>query len=156
MQFRDFRFYWVSTATLFIDQGMANVALGWLMLDLTDSPAWVAIAVAVRGLPLFFLTMPAGLLADRWDRRRLLVITQLVAAASAIAFALLVAFGTVTPTLALVYAVILGSSTAIGLPTRQAIIPMLVPREHLLNAVVTGAMARTPVRSSSAPGSPAR
>lgn len=143
MRYRDFRFYWVSTVTLFVDQGMANVALGWLMLELTDSAAWVAIAVAVRGLPLFLLTMPAGVLADRWDRRRILVVTQVVAAVSAVAFAILVAIDAVNAPILLIYAWVLGSSTAIGLPTRQAIIPMLVPREHLLNAVVTGAMART-------------
>ena len=143
MRHRDFRYYWVSTAAVFVDQGMANVALGLLMLELTGSASWVAIAVAARGLPLFLLTMPAGLLADRWDRRRLLMITQLFAAASAITFAVLVAADLATAPLALIYAVILGSSTAIGLPTRQAMIPMLVPREDLLNAVVTGSMART-------------
>ncbi len=143
MRYRDFRYYGISTATLFVDQGMANVALGWLMLELTDSAAWVATAVAVRGLPLFLLTMPAGVLADRWDRRMLLVVTQVIAAASAIVFAILVAVDLVNAPLALIYAWILGSSTAIALPTRQAIIPMMVPREHLLNAVVTGAMART-------------
>jgi len=143
MSYRDFRYYWVSTTAVFIDQGMANVALGWLMLELTDSATWVAVAVAVRGLPLFFLTMPAGVLADRWDRRKLLLITQVIAAVSAVAFAVLVAADLATAPLALIYAVILGSSTAIGLPTRQAMIPMLVPREHLLNAVVTGSMART-------------
>ncbi len=143
MGYRDFRFYWVSTATLFVDQGMANVALAWLMLELTDSVAWVALAVAVRGLPLFFLTIPAGVLADRMDRRLLLMVTQVIAATSAIVFAILVATDLATAPLALIYATILGSSTAVGLPTRQAIIPMLVPREHLLNAVVTGSMART-------------
>ena len=128
---------------MFVDQGMANVALGLLMLELTGSAGWVAVAVAARGLPLFFLTMPAGLLADRWDRRQLLVITQVVAAVSAVTFALLVASDRATAPLALIYAVILGSSTAVGLPTRQAMIPMLLPREDLLNAVVTGSMART-------------
>ena len=78
MRYRDFRYYWISTATLFTDQGMANVALPWLVLELTDSAGWAAVAVAVRGLPLFLLTMPAGVLADRWNRRMLLVVTQLV------------------------------------------------------------------------------
>lgn len=87
---REFRLYCLGTALVFFDQGMANVALAWLMLELTESAAWVSIAVAVRGLPTVLLTVPAGILADRSDRRRLLILSQSVAALGAVAFAALV------------------------------------------------------------------
>ena len=143
MRYREFRLYWFSTALVFFEQGMANIALAWLMVELTNSPDWVAGAVAMRGLPMLFLTVPAGVIADRWDRRMMLIITQSLAALAALAFAALVWSGQVTAISTLLFALVLGSSTAFGLPTRQAIIPMLVPREELLNAIVTGAMART-------------
>lgn len=143
MRHREFQLYWVSTALVFFEQGMANVALGWFVLELTDSAAWVSAVVAARGIPMFLLTVPAGVIADRWDRRMMLIITQSLAALGALVFAALVWSGEVTAPIAFVFALVLGSSTAFGLPTRQAIIPMLVPREELLNAIVTGAMART-------------
>lgn len=139
----EFRLYWVSTALVFFEQGMANVALVWLMTEATDSTLWVSVTVALRGLPMFLLTMPAGVIADRWDRRRLLILTQSLAALGALVFAVLVWLGDASTPVTLAFALVLGSSTAFGLPTRQAIIPMLVPREELLNAIVTGAMART-------------
>ena len=113
------------------------------MLELTDSAGWVSVAVAMRGLPMFFLTIPAGMIADRWDRRRLLILTQSVGAISATVFALLVASEVATVHAALLYATVLGISNALGLPARQAVIPMLVPRDDLHNGIVMGTMART-------------
>ena len=143
MRYREFRFYWVSAVLVFFDHGMANVALGWFVLELTDSAWWVSVAVAMRGLPMFFLTIPAGVIADRWERRKLLILTQSTGAVSALIFAALVATDVATVAMALVYATVLGTTNALSLPARQAVIPMLVPAEHLHNAIVTGTMART-------------
>ena len=142
-RYREFRFYWVSAVLVFFDHGMANVALGWFVLELTDSAWWVSVAVATRGLPMFFLTIPAGVIADRWDRRKLLILTQSTGAVSALIFAALVATDVATVAMALVYATVLGTTNALSLPAQQAVIPMLVPAEHLHNAIVTGTMART-------------
>lgn len=143
LRYGEFRFYWVSAVLVFFDHGMANVALAWLVLDLTDSAAWVGAAVAARGLPMFVLTIPAGVWADRWNRRTLLILTQSTAAISALVFAVLVATGLANVYVALIYATLLGTSNALSLPARQAVIPMLVPSEQLHNAVVLGTMART-------------
>lgn len=143
MRHREFRLYWFSTALVFFEHGMANVALAWLVIELTDSVFWVSVTVATRGIPMFLLTIPAGVIADRWDRRMLLIVTQSLAASAALGFAALVWLGEANVAVTLGFALLLGSSTAVGTPARQAVIPMLVPRSELMNAIVTGAMART-------------
>jgi MFS family permease len=72
MRHREFRLYWVSTALVFFEQGMTNIALIWLVLELTDSVAWVSAVFAARGIPIFLLTVSSGVIADRWDRRKIL------------------------------------------------------------------------------------
>ena len=55
---------------------MTQITLAWLILQMTDSPAWVSFAVFAFGVPSFFLTIPSGVIADRWDRRKLLLVGQ--------------------------------------------------------------------------------
>jgi MFS family permease len=71
----DFR--WLSANMLLASIGMMGevVVLGWLALELTDSPFLVGLAMGARALPLFFVGVPAGVLADRWPRHRLLMLT---------------------------------------------------------------------------------
>ena len=73
----DFR--WLSANMLLASIGMMGevVVLGWLALELTDSPFLVGLAMGARSLPLFFVGVPAGVLADRWPRHRLLIVTAL-------------------------------------------------------------------------------
>ena len=88
----DFR--WLSANMLLASIGMMGevVVLGWLALELTDSPFLVGLAMGARALPLFFVGVPAGVLADRWPRHRLLMLTGagqgLTAAALGILFQL--------------------------------------------------------------------
>jgi MFS family permease len=70
-----------------------NVVLGWLTLELTNSPLWVGVAFGMRMLPLFFVGVPAGALADRVSRRRLLVVTGAGQALTAATLGVLVLLG---------------------------------------------------------------
>ena len=147
MRYRDFRLFWFSSVMLVMTQGMNQVAMGWLILDITnDSVAWLGLVTFAFGIPVFVLTLPAGVLADRWDRRKQLIIAEGFAALSAGSFATLFVLGVVTPYVALVFAFLLGSGVAFGYPARQALIPMLVPRPLLLNGIALGTMAQTTSR----------
>ena len=69
LRFRDYRILWASTFLFAVGWGMENVALGWLVLDLTDSPFMVGLSMAARLVPFLFLGLPSGAIADRVDRR---------------------------------------------------------------------------------------
>ena len=69
LRFRDYRILWASTFLFAVGWGMENVALGWLVLELTDSPFMVGLSMAARLIPFLFLGFPSGAIADRVDRR---------------------------------------------------------------------------------------
>jgi MFS family permease len=112
------------------------------MLEMTDSARWVSYAVFAFGLPAFFLTIPAGVVADRWDRRKQLLVTQTLALANAIALSIVVGIDLITPHLALIFAMISGATVALSQPARQSLIPLLVPRELLMNGIVWGSLSQ--------------
>jgi MFS family permease len=119
---------------------MHDVAAGWLMTRLAPTPFMVALVQAATTLPVFLLALPAGALADRADRRRLLMLVQgcmLLLAALLGTLVLTHAANTVW-LLAVTFG--LGVGTAIASPTWQAILPQLVPRTHLPPAVALHAV----------------
>jgi len=109
-------------------------ALYWHIRLLTDQPIAVSGLGLVRFIPLLVLSLFAGLIADRFNRQKLAIVTQVTLGLVALAFGLLTYFGHIT--LWLIYALTIIQSIAItfDLPARQALIPNLVPKEELPNA----------------------
>jgi MFS family permease len=114
---------------------MQQVALGWLALTLTDSPAFVGLVGFTAGIPFLLIAIPAGAIIDRVDRRKVLLTCQALAAMLALIVAADVLSGFVQPWHLLVAALLNGSLQAMMLPTQQSLVPMLVAREDLTNAV---------------------
>jgi MFS family permease len=114
---------------------MQQTALGWLVLGLTNSPGLLGVTSAVANAPILLLSLWAGVLADRVDRRRLLVGVELVGAALATCLAVLTVTGAVVFWQVLVLAAIGGCAQAIGMPAFQAIVSSLVDRSVIGNAV---------------------
>ena len=114
---------------------MQSTAQGWLVLDLTDSPAALGVVFALQALPILVLSAVAGVIADRFDRRRLLVATQLFTALLAIILAVFTTLGAVQFWHVAVLALLAGTATAIQTPAYQAIVPTLVPRSVIGSAV---------------------
>jgi MFS family permease len=114
---------------------MQTTAQGWLVLDLTDSPARLGLVGAIGMAPSLFLSLVAGVLADRVDRVRLLIATQAAGGLLALTLATLVSSGRVEYWHVVVIALLAGSASALGLPAFQAIVSTLVPREAIGNAV---------------------
>ncbi len=136
LQVRDFRFLWLNSLTFFVGRGMQMVAISWLVLDLTDSASLVGAVLFAQGLPMALLSLPAGIWADRFDRRKLLVVSQLTSTLMTAALAALLLAGAVTTWAVFVLAFLMGTAMALGQPSRQALVPSLVGPERLMNAIV--------------------
>jgi MFS family permease len=130
-----FRRLWLGATAASLGQWMQSTALGWLALDLTDSKSFVGLVAFMAGVPFLLVSIPAGVLIDRFDRRRLLMTCQALAAGLACLVAIDVIPGWVAPWHLLIAAFLNGSLQAILSPTQQSLVPRLVPRETLTNAV---------------------
>jgi MFS family permease len=140
--FRHSAFALLWTAALLSNIGgwMHDVAAGWLMTTLIPSPAWVALVQAATTLPVCLLAIPAGTLADRMDRRVLLMCAQGAMLLLALLLGSLVLAGVATPQVLLVVTFAMGMGTAVTSPAWQAILPALVPRSDLPPAVALHAV----------------
>lgn len=125
------------TATVISNTGtwMHDAAAGWLMTSLAPDPFMVALVQAATTLPVFFLALPAGAMADIIDRRRLLIIITLFMATMTSLLGVSVYLDKATPLTLILITLCLGSGTAFLMPTWQAIVPQLVPRDQLHNAI---------------------
>ncbi len=130
-----FRMMWLGTVATNLGQWMQNIALGWYMLVLTDSPLWVGLIGFAAGVPYLLITLPAGALIDRADERRVLMGTQWAAMGTATMLAALILSGAAESWHLLIAAAANGAIMAVNGTVRQTFVPSLVPREHLANAV---------------------
>ncbi|MBI4336586.1 MAG: MFS transporter [Chloroflexi bacterium] len=108
---------------------------GWLVLELTNSPLWVGVAAGIRGVGATLASVAGGVLADRWDRRRLLIAFQVVSALLALVLGLLVLFHMVLLWHVLAVVFLLGGVQAVVAPARNAITFDMVGSRALLNAI---------------------
>jgi MFS family permease len=119
---------------------MQNAAAGWLMTGLNPDPLIVSLVQVATTLPMFLFGLPAGALADIVDRRRLLVGVQIGLTLSIAVFAVMVWRQSATPLTLLVFTFLTGAGSALIGPSWQAIVPQLIPREHLAPAVAANSI----------------
>ncbi len=132
---RNFALVWSAALVSNVGSWMQTVALGYLVTTTTGKPLLTGAVMAAAFVPMGLLAPVGGALADRFDRRRWLMVTTLAEAVLAAVLALL-AVGGHSPVLALTGVVFLGGAAgAVGFPTYQAMLPDLVDREDLLAAV---------------------
>lgn len=130
-----FALLWGAMLISNIGTWMHDVAAGWLMTSLDPSPFMVAMVQAATTLPVFFLALPAGALADIIDKRRLLIGVTLFMAVTASSLGLFVQTGAITPYLLIIYTLLIGTGTAFLSPTWHSVVPRLVPKSQLPQAV---------------------
>ena len=118
-----------------IGNWMQGTAQGWLVLGLTNSPGLLGLVSAVQTAPTLFFSLFAGVLADRVDRRRLIVATQIAGGALAAVLATLTTTGAVAYWHVLVLAFLAGTAGSLATPAYQAIVSTLVPREAIGSAI---------------------
>ncbi|BAU76049.1 MFS transporter [Metapseudomonas furukawaii] len=130
-----FRWLWLASIASNIGTWMHEVGAGWLMTSLSASPLHVAMIQVAASLPMFFLALPAGALADIVDKRRYLLVVQLWMSAVAVVLALLSLSGAITVSLLLLLTLGLGVGTALMMPAWSALSPELVDKADLPSAV---------------------
>jgi predicted MFS family arabinose efflux permease len=134
-QYRDFRLMWVGACTSSIGTWMQIVAQGWLIYRLSHSAFLLALDQFLGGLPIFLFSLIGGVVADRVERRRILLGSQYVQMATASILTVLVATGLVHVWHILCLSFISGLAQAFGGPAYQALIPTLVEKDDMPNAI---------------------
>ncbi len=130
-----YRYLWVGTALTMTGNFMQQVAQGWLIYDLTDSPTWLGLVSFARGIPMLILALPAGVIVDRFDRRIVLITAQGLTALIAVVLAALIATGQIQPWHVVVTALLGGCLFVLIIPSRQALVSKTVERSQLSAAI---------------------
>lgn len=138
---RDFRYLWIGGFATQIGMWLQQVAQGWLAYDLTGSAAFLAVIGLSRAAPSLLLTLPAGVLADRWDRRHMMMGSQFLGMVNASALAWLVASGLIQPWHLLATSLVGAMTMSFNMPARQALVPQLAGEEAIANAVALNSIA---------------
>jgi MFS transporter, DHA1 family, staphyloferrin A biosynthesis exporter len=137
----DFRYLWVGTLLMSGGQWIQQVTLGWLLYDLTGSAVLLGLLNGLRALPFLIASPIAGVAADRMDRKKLILVTQYVLFTTTMGMGVLVGVGFLQVWHLFVFTVITGITWAFVDPVRQTLVPALVPREDLMNAVALNSAA---------------
>lgn len=139
-KYRAFALLWSASLISNVGTWMHDVGAGWLMTTLNSSPAVVSLVQAATTLPVFLFALYAGTLADRLDKRKMLITVNVVLLGLICALTVLVHFELVTPVLLILFTLAIGTGTAFMAPAWQAIVPALVPREALQPAIALNSM----------------
>ena len=134
LRHRDFRLLWMGQSVSLVGDGIYLVAIAWLVYDLSNEPGALAIVGLAWTLPMVLGLLLAGVLSDRFERRRLLVLSDLIRCAAIGAIAALSLAGVVELWHVIVLVVVYGAGEALFLPAFSAIVPDVVPREQLMQA----------------------
>jgi len=134
-QYRDFRILWFGACTSSIGTWMQEIAQNWLVLEITKSPFLLGLDAFLGDIPIFLFSLFGGVIADRMDRRHLLIGSQLVQMSSAVTLALLIVTGRIQIWHILVSSFVVGTAQAFGGPAYSALVPSLVEKEDLPNAI---------------------
>jgi len=126
---------WIGACTSSIGTWMQIVAQGWLIYRLSHSPFLLALDQFLAGIPIFLFSLIGGVVADRQERRKILLMSQYIQMGSAALLTLLVATGWVHVWHILCLSFVSGLAQAFGGPAYQALIPTLVEREDMPNAI---------------------
>src|SRR5262249_54979985 len=133
--YRDFRLMWAGAFTSSVGTWMQEVAQNWLILTMTGSAFLLGLDAFLGDAPYMAFSLFGGVLADRMDRRRILLGSQFVQMGSATLLVILVLSGTVQVWMILVLSFVVGCAQSFGGPAYQALVPTLVDRSDLPNAI---------------------
>lgn len=134
---RAFTLLWLNTFLFFMVQGIQRFAFVWLVLDISNDRSGAAgIVTFALGIPVLFIALPAGVLSDRMNRQRLLSVSQGAAAMVMALMAVLVFTDVMSLSIAVVMAMATGACVAVAQPVRASILPSIVEKPRLMNAIV--------------------
>ncbi|HWQ52306.1 MAG TPA: MFS transporter [Bryobacteraceae bacterium] len=134
-EYRDYRLLWIGACTSSVGTWMQKVAQSWLVLSISGSPFLLGLDAFLGEIPIFLFSLVGGVVADRVERRRILLLSQFVQMSCAFMLAALIGFGVVKVWHILTLSFVTGLAQAFGGPAYQALVPMLVKKEDLHNAI---------------------
>ncbi len=140
LRHRNYRLFYAGQFLSLVGTWMQSTALGWLVLNLTDSELLLGVVTAAASAPVVLFSLYAGALADRADKRRIIMRANLAALVFAFLLGLLTYTETVTYPAVLAIAFVLGTANAFELPTRQSFFVELVGKDDLPNAIALNSM----------------
>ncbi|MBK6404469.1 MAG: MFS transporter [Holophagales bacterium] len=135
LRHRDFRLLWAGSLVSSVGTWMQRVAQGWLVLTLTGSPFWLGMDAFLGDAPFLVFSLFGGVLADRAERRRILLVSQVVQMTCALVLMALILVDQVTLGSILALSFLSGLAQAFGAPAFQALFPTLVPAEEIPKAI---------------------
>ncbi len=136
-----FRWYWLSSSIQGLAQGTQFLVIGWLVLEVTESSAQLGLVIFLYGAPNVSLLLVAGVIADRFDRRYILILTQGTVGGIIVALAFLTFTDLVSVWHIYTAAVLMGAVQSISMPARMTMIGDLVEQQSVLDAVAMQSMA---------------
>jgi MFS family permease len=141
LKHRNYRLFFAGQGISVIGTWMQQAALGWLVYRLTGSEFYLGLVSFSGQIPILFGCLIGGDFADRWPRRRIVIITQILAMIQALALALIVAFHIVTIPKIILLSIFLGIVNAFDMPTRQAfVVEMVDDKKDLPNAIALNSL----------------
>ena len=145
LRYRNFRLLWFGTLCMSSGTWIQQVTLGWLAYEMTGSPVQVSIVLGLRALPMLGAPV-AGVIADKFDRRIMLLLDQSYLALLAIVFAVMLQLGFVQMWHLHTFSFLTGVGWALNNPLRQTLVGNSVPRDRLMNAIALNSMAFNSMR----------
>jgi MFS family permease len=141
LQHRNFRLFITGQFVSLCGTWMQGIALGWLVLELTDSVFAVGLVSAMGALPVLLFTLHGGALADRWNRRRALILLQSGMLLEALVLAIIAWTGHATLGWIIALALVAGTLSAYEIPVRQSFLMDLVGKDNLMNGIAMNSLA---------------
>ena len=135
LRHKNFRYYWMGMCISLIGTWMQNIAQPWLAYTLTGSPFLLGLVGALQFTPMLLFSLFAGVMVDRFPKKKILFFTQSASLAITLTLAILVQSGHVQYWHILVCATALGFINTLDMPTRQSFVIELVDREDLMNGI---------------------
>src|SRR5262245_28427655 len=142
LRHRDFSIYWSGSVLSLVGSQFTTVAMAWQIYELTNSPLQLGLLGLARGAPMLVLLLFGGLLADAMDRRHLLMLTQVAQMCVSAILAVMTLSGKISPPILYAASLFLALFSSLEQPARTAIIPNIVPRDDLSNALALSGTQR--------------
>jgi len=141
LKHRNYRFFFAGQGISLIGTWMQMAAMGWLVYDLTGSKFYLGLVSFCGQIPILFGSLIGGDFADRWPRRKIIIITQIMAMIQALLLAIMVTFDCITITRIILLSIFLGIVNAFDMPTRQAFVSEMVDdKQDLPNAIALNSL----------------
>jgi len=141
LKVRDFRIYWLGMLVSLVGSWIQITAQSWLIFNLTRSAFLLGVVGFLSSIPVFFLSLFGGLLADRKNKKNILIWTQAAFMVLAFVLAVLTQLKLITPGQIMLIAFLNGIVMAFDAPSRQAVVAELVDSRHLMNAIALNSAA---------------